>query len=139
MSGLLGWPPLPFFLRCVMTPIGTAAVIVYCFSNFYSIHYAIYHEKGNEEYNVQFKYLTRSLLVLSLYLYLLCTGSTIFLAILGLTTLTIIGVGLYLDNVPDPNMSNVSPERSREIYARALIDCFISLVCWVTIKIYGGV
>lgn len=122
-----------------MTPIGTAAVIVYCFSNFYSMHYTIYHEKGKEDYNVQFRYLTKSFLVLSLYLYLLCTGSNIFLGLLGLTTVAVVGLGIYLDNVPDPNISNVSPERAREIYARALIDCFISLACWVTIKIYGGV
>lgn len=122
-----------------MTPIGTAAVIVYCFSNFYSMHYTIYHEKGKEDYNVQFRYLTKSFLVLSLYLYLLCTGSNIFLGLLGLTTVAVVGLGIYLDNVPDPNISNVSPERAREIYARALIDCFISLTCWVTIKIYGGV
>ena len=122
-----------------MTPIGTTAVIVYCFSNFYSMHYTIYHEKGKEDYNVQFRYLTKSLLILSLYLYLLCTGSTIFLGLLGLTTVTVVGLGIYLDNVPDPNISNVSPERVRAIYARALIDCFISLACWVTIKIYGGV
>jgi hypothetical protein len=122
-----------------MTPIGTTAVIVYCFSNFYSMHYTIYHEKGKEDYSVQFRYLTQSFLVLSLYLYLLCTGSTIFLGLLGLTTVAVVGLGIYLDNVPDPNMSSVSPERSREIYARALIDCFISLACWVTIKIYGGV
>jgi len=122
-----------------MTPIGTAAVVVYCFSNFYSMHYTIYHEKGKEDYNVQFRYLTKSFLVLSLYLYLLCIGSTIFLGLLGLTTIAVIGLGMYLDNVPDPNISNVSPERAREIYARALIDCFISLACWVTIKIYGGV
>jgi hypothetical protein len=122
-----------------MTPIGIAAVVVYCFSNFYSMHYTIYHEKGKEDYNVQFRYLTKSFLVLSLYLYLLCIGSTIFLGLLGLTTIAVIGLGMYLDNVPDPNISNVSPERAREIYARALIDCFISLACWVTIKIYGGV
>ena len=122
-----------------MTPIGTAAVVVYCFSNFYSMHYTIYHEKGKEDYNVQFRFLTKSFLILSLYLYLLCTGSTIFLGLLGLTTVAVVGLGIYLDNVPDPNISNVSPERVREIYARALIDCFISLACWVTIKIYGGV
>lgn len=122
-----------------MTPIGIAAVVVYCFSNFYSMHYTMYHEKGKEDYNVQFRYLTKSFLVLSLYLYLLCIGSTIFLGLLGLTTIAVIGLGMYLDNVPDPNISNVSPERAREIYARALIDCFISLACWVTIKIYGGV
>ena len=122
-----------------MTPAGTISVIVYCFLNFYSMHYTIYHEKGKEDYNVQFRYLTKSFLVLSLYLYLLCIGSTIFLGLLGLTTIAVIGLGMYLDNVPDPNISNVSPERAREIYARALIDCFISLACWVTIKIYGGV
>ena len=122
-----------------MTPIGIIAVIVYCFSNFYSIHYTIYHEKGKENYDTQFKYLTYSFLILSLYLYLLCIGSTIFLGLLGLTTAVVVGVGIYLDNVPDPNMSNVSPSKVREICARALIDCFISLACWLTIKIYGGV
>lgn len=122
-----------------MTPIGTAAVIVYCFSNFYSMHYTIYHDKNNEDYNSQFSYITKALLVLSLYLYLLCTGSKIFLALVGITTAIVLGLGLYMDNVPDPNISNVSPEKAREVYARALIDCFISLACWLTIKIYGGV
>jgi hypothetical protein len=122
-----------------MTPIGIAAVVVYCFSNFYSMHYTIYHDKNNEDYNSQFSYITKALLVLSLYLYLLCTGSKIFLALVGITTAIVLGLGLYMDNVPDPNISNVSPEKAREVYARALIDCFISLACWLTIKIYGGV